>query len=198
MGGQSLPDGALVGLAGLLLGTRRGRALSMRLASLGGLALISGLAYRAYKNSRHDPSLPEPGSGSGKAIDPGVLDPSKATDADALLFIRAMVAAMSADGHIDEKERARITNGLVQAGIEGEAARWLDQEMARPATIEDLAAQASSPEKAAQVYAAARLAIEPDTIQEREFLGRLAETLKLAPQIKTDVDEGATGLKVSG
>ena len=47
------------------------------------------------------------------------------------------------------------------------------------------------------MYAAARLAIEPDTVQEREFLMRLAEALKLDERIKREVDEGAMGLKAS-
>jgi uncharacterized membrane protein YebE (DUF533 family) len=182
--GGKLSTGALVGLAGLLLGTRSGRALTAQLAKLGGLALITGLAYRAYKNAH----------GEGAAA---TLDPAKATDADALLFIRAMIAAMAADGHIDEGERARIVDGLRQAGVNDEEAGWLDREIAKPATVAELAAEAVSPAKAAQVYAAARLAIEPDTVQEREFLTRLAEALKLEERIKREVDEGATGLKAS-
>ena len=182
--GGKLPTGALVGLAGLLLGTRSGRAVTVQLAKLGGLALISGLAYRAYKNAH----------GEGAAA---TLDPAKTTDADALLFIRAMIAAMAADGHIDEGERARIVDGLRQAGVNDEEAGWLDREIAKPATVEELASEAASPAKAAQVYAAARLAIEPDTVQEREFLTRLAEALKLEERIKREVDEGAMGLKAS-
>jgi uncharacterized membrane protein YebE (DUF533 family) len=183
VGGQGLPKGAIIGLGGLLFGTRSGRSLAGQLARLGGLALISGLVYRAYKKSQ----------GEGEAA--GDLDPAKATDADAILFIRAMVAAMSADGHIDDNERARIVNALRQAGVGGEEAGWLEREIAKPATVEDLVALATSPEKAAQVYAAARLAMEPDTAQERDFLARLATAMKLDSQIKREVDEGAAGLK---
>ena len=182
--GGKLPTGALIGLAGLLLGTRGGRGVAVQLAKLGGLALISGLAYRAYKNAH--------GEGAART-----LDPAKTTDTDALLFIRAMIAAMASDGHIDEDERSRIVDGLRQAGVNDEEAGWLDREIAKPATVEELASAAASPEKAAQVYAAARLAIEPDTVQEREFLMRLAEALKLDERIKLEVDEGAMGLKAS-
>ena len=183
-GGGGLSRGALIGLAGLLLGTRSGRTLTVQLASLGGLALISGLAYRAYKNAH----------GAGAA---GGINPAASTDAEALLFIRSMVAAMSADGHIDESERARIVNAIRSAGVGGEEANWLEREIAKPATVEELASAAASPETAAQVYAAARLAIEPDTAQERDFLTRLADAMKLDAKIKREVDEGATGLKTS-
>jgi uncharacterized membrane protein YebE (DUF533 family) len=130
--GGKLPAGALIGLAGLLLGTRGGRAVTMQLAKLGGLALISGLVYRAYKKAH----------GEGAA---NKLDTTQTTDADALLFIRAMIAAMAADGHIDATERARIVDGLRQAGISGEEEGWLDREIAKPATIEELAAEIASP-----------------------------------------------------
>ena len=159
--GGKLPTGALIGLAGLLLGTRGGRAVTVQLAKLGGLALISGLVYRAYRNAHGDEAA-------------GTLKTTQTTDADALLFIRAMIAAMAADGHIDASERARIVDGLRQAGISGEEAGWLDREITKPATVVELAAEAASPAKAAQVYAAARLAIEPDTVHERDFLTRLA------------------------
>ena len=181
--GGKLPTGALVGLAGLLLGTRGGRAVTLQVAKLGGLALIGGLVYRAYKNAHGEEAA-------------GRLDTSNATDADALLFIRAMIAAMAADGHIDASERARIVDGLRQAGIGGDETGWLDREIAQPPTVEQLVAEViASPAKGAQVYAAARLAIEPDTLQEREFLTRLADALKLEAKIKREVDEGASDLK---
>ena len=41
---------ALGGLGALILGTGAGRSLAASAAKLGGLALISGLAYKAYQN----------------------------------------------------------------------------------------------------------------------------------------------------
>ena len=102
-----------------------------------------------------------------------------------------MVAAAAADGHIDEAERARIVKGLTEAGIDPESNRWLESEMASPADVEELAAGVTDPEKAAQVYTAARIAIDPDTIQEREFLHQLAEALDLDPAVRTQIDDTA-------
>jgi uncharacterized membrane protein YebE (DUF533 family) len=177
-----LAQGALLGAAGLLLGTSRGRAIAANLAGLGGLALITGLVYRAFQNYQAGRPILE-------------LGPT-ATNEDALVFIRAMVAATAADRHLDESERRRLTTALTRVGIEAEAAQWLEREFARPATIEELAALSATPEKAAQVYAAARLAIEPDTTQEREFLRKLADALKLDPAVKSEIDEGASDIKV--
>ncbi len=118
------------------------------------------------------------------------------TEDDALLFLRAMVAAASADGRVDEAERGRIVKGLTEAGIDAEATRWLDRELAAPADVEELAAGITNPEKAAQVYAAARVAIDPDTMQEREFLRQLAEALDLDQALKAQIDETAGAMAV--
>ena len=92
-------------------------------------------------------------------------------------------------------ERARVMSGLAQAGIDAEGTRWLERELANPATIEELSDPVTTPEKAAQVYAAARVAIEPDTMQEREFLRQLAEALDLDPDLKRHLDDAASGIK---
>jgi uncharacterized membrane protein YebE (DUF533 family) len=108
-----------------------------------------------------------------------------------------MVAAASADGQIDEAERGRIVKGLNQAGIDPEATRWLEREMASPANVEELSARVTSPEKAAQIYTAARLAVDPDTIQEREFLRQLAESLDLDQTLKAQIDSSAAAIKAA-
>ena len=117
--------------------------------------------------------------------------PVSQTEDDALLFLRTMVAAAAADGQIDEAERSRIVKGLTEAGIDPEASRWLESEMASPADVEELAAAVDDPEKAAQVYAAARIAIDPDTIQEREFLNQLAAALDLEQAVRAQIDDTA-------
>jgi uncharacterized membrane protein YebE (DUF533 family) len=76
-----------------------------------------------------------------------------------------------------------------------QASDWLDRELASPADVDELAAQVRSPEKAAQVYAAARVAIDPDTLQEREFLNRLATALDLDQAIRSQLDDTTSSAK---
>jgi uncharacterized membrane protein YebE (DUF533 family) len=57
--------------------------------------------------------------------------------------------------------------------------------------VEELSANVNTPEKAAQVYAAARVAIDPDTMQEREFLRQLAEALDLDQGTRAQIDDTA-------
>ena len=220
-----LAQAAAIGLAGLLFGkSKPGRGVSANLAKLGGLAVIGGLAYKAWQNSKAGRPLLDMGGvtateAAAPAATPAPLPkgqsqgepahtfhaldvpegsrfhPVSQTEDDILLFLRAMVAAASADGHIDAAERGRIMKGLTEAGIDQEATGWLDREMASPADVEEIAASVNAPEMAAQVYAAARIAIDPDTLQEREFLRQLAESLDLDQALRAQIDDTAAQMK---
>jgi len=194
----------VVGLAGLLFKGRKKGKLTGSLVKLGGLAVIGGLAYKAFQNQQA--KAPAEAGGSASQPETAVAQsamslpetsrfhPVSQTEDDALLFLRTMVAAAAADGRIDQAERARIVKGLTEAGIDPESSHWLENEMASPADVDELAESVNDPEMAAQVYAAARIAIDPDTIQEREFLHQLADALDLDPEVRTQIDETAGAL----
>jgi uncharacterized membrane protein YebE (DUF533 family) len=211
--------GGLAKLGGLaLIGTLAYKAFQNRqggkpLLDLGGLAgslgQLGGTAGGQAPNPAPAVSGVTPGAGPSQADVAKTLEslgvpqgsgfhPVSQTEDDALLYLRAMVAAAASDGHIDEAERSRIVKGLTESGVDAEATRWLEREMASPADVEELAATVSTPQKAAQVYAAARIAIDPDTIQEREFLRRLAESLDLDQALKGQIDDTAGAVKVGG
>ncbi|MFT5497034.1 MAG: uncharacterized membrane protein YebE (DUF533 family) [Kiritimatiellia bacterium] len=98
---------------------------------------------------------------------------------DAMILIRAMIAAANADGVIDANERNAIVQQLRAGGVPAEDQGFVLQEMLQPPSLEDIAAQVSTPELAAQVYAVSVSAIDVDTEAEREYLARLAEALAL-------------------
>jgi len=106
-----------------------------------------------------------------------------------------MVAAASSDGIVDETERQAIVGNLKAAGIEAEAAQFLESEFANPADPVTLAQGITNPEEAAQVYAAARLAIDPDTADEQAFLKALAGELQLDPSLVAHIDAAASNVK---
>jgi uncharacterized membrane protein YebE (DUF533 family) len=192
---------ALGSLAGLFLGSKAGRGLAVDAAKVGGLALIGGLAYQAYKNYQAGQSplgLPSPEAVPQipTASPFGESGDASADQAHAILMLRAMIAAASADGAIDDDERSRIVGGLQQIGLDAGAARFLEQEFARPATPIDLAAEASGPEAAAEIYTAARLAIDPDHPAEKAFLSTLADQLALTRQLVAHIDAAAESAKV--
>jgi uncharacterized membrane protein YebE (DUF533 family) len=198
-----LTQAGLLALAGLMFGKRKKGGISGSLAKLGGLAVIGGLAYKAYQSQKVGNPAVAVGGSSGAALPAGaasgqaLLDlpetsrfhPISQTEDDAMRFLRAMVAAAAADGQIDQIERIRIVRGLTEAGIDPEATRWLEREMESPVTVEELADGVEDPEIAAQVYAAALLAIDPDTLQEHEFLRQLAEALDLDQKLRGQIEE---------
>nr|USU32130.1 tellurite resistance TerB family protein [Methylobacterium sp. OTU13CASTA1] len=177
-------DSAARSMVDALVRTRRtGLAAT---AALGGLALVAALATKALRGApamqSGDPNASDPKSTDTKApAPPGAtpFDHITVGEDEARTMLRAMVAATLADGLVDAGERKRLDDALSAAGIEADGRRWLEAELADPADVDDIAERATNPEQAARIYAAARLAIDPDTLQERKFLQDLAEALDL-------------------
>jgi uncharacterized membrane protein YebE (DUF533 family) len=193
---QITAGAALGGLGALVLGTRGGRSIAATGIKLGSLALIGGLAYKAYQNYQQGrPILGADQSGAKQALitapEGSGFEPGALTDDAARLYIRAMIAAAAADGRIDGAEQQKILAGLKQAGLEGKAERFLAAEISDPASVDDLAAGVSSPEEAVQVYTAARIAVDPDNAEEHAFLSSLAEALGIDDDLARQVDAAA-------
>ena len=143
-------------------------------AALGGLALIGGLAFRALRGT----APPATGGPDFTAVG----------EDEARLMLRAMVAATTADGMTDAAERKRLDAAVAEAGSDADGRSWLERELASPAEIDEIAERVAGPEAAARIYAAARLAIAPDTLQERQFLKMLAEALDLPAEASDRVE----------
>lgn len=187
----------LGGLGTLVFGSSTGRSVATSAAKLGGLALIGGLAYRAWQNSQAGKPLLDLKQQDIQAAPAGTgFEPEAASEATALIFIRAMIAAAAADGAIDAEERNAILGGLREAGFDAEANEWLAHEMANPASVDALVEAATSPEIAAQIYAAARIAINPDTRAEKDFLAGLSASLGLDAELTANIDAAASAAKV--
>ncbi len=193
----AMATAVLGGLGALVFGSSTGRAVVGSAARLGGMALIGGLAYKAYQNYQSGKPMLDVGGTELLPAPSGTgFEPEAASQASALVFIRAMIAAAAADGAIDADERTTILGGLREAGFDQEANEWLDREMANPASVEDLVAGAESPELAAQIYTAARIAINPDTAKEKDFLAGLAASLGLDAELVANIDVAASAAKV--
>jgi uncharacterized membrane protein YebE (DUF533 family) len=163
-------------------------------AALGGVALIVGLALKALPGRASVPTSASPPQDVGPPAAPRTpFDHTEVSEDEARTMLRAMVAATLADGLMDVAERERLYNALSAANIGAAARAWLDRELADPADVDELAAAVSSPEQAARIYAAARLAIEPDTLQERQFLKMLAEALDVPAEAVARFDEELAG-----
>ena len=171
---QADPNGASTAktMVDALVRTRRsGLAAS---AALGGLALIAGLAFRAVRGG-------EPAKAENTPF-------TNVDEDEARLMLRAMVAATVADGTVDAAERRRLDEAVDAAGLDRDGRAWLEKELADPASVDEIADPVTDPEAAARIYAAARLAIDADTLQERQFLRMLAEALDVPEEARGHVD----------
>lgn len=188
-------------LAAVLLGTRTGRSLGGGALKLGGLAVIAGLGYQAYKNYQSG-QAPEPTQALPELLPPPKesafsTEPAAVSNDFAIGLLRAMIAAAKADGHIDAEERSRIMDKIHLSGLGAEAEAFIENELAKPTDIDALVASAVSEEQKVELYTASRLAIEPDTRTERGYLDMLAGRLGLADALVDHIEATVSSAKFS-
>lgn len=180
-------------------------------AKLGGLALLSTLAYKSYnayqanKASGGSASVVDAvkqGAGDmmtqGKALAgnfkslianaqasaaaaPAALPAPEQTNELALSVIRAMIGAAKADGKVDADETKRILGHLEQSGVDATEKSFLMTELANAQDVNQIAQGAKTPEEAAEVYLAALLVCDSQCAAEQSYLSQLATALKLEP-----------------
>lgn len=188
------------GIAGLLLGSKKGRKLAGSALTYGGMAVAGALAYRAYQNyqagkqatptvATETPLLPPPSDTP--------FNPAQPADQQALgrNLLRAMIAAAKADGHIDGTEQTNIFAQMDRMPLTAEDKAFVMDELRTPLNADAVASAARTPEEAAEIYTVSLLAIDLDHPQERAYLAQLATKLKLEDGLVAHLHatvEGAT------
>jgi uncharacterized membrane protein YebE (DUF533 family) len=206
--------GALAGsLAGGLLTSKAGRKLGKTALQVGGIAAVGGLAYAAWNRYRQGQEPTAAATPTHAATPRATADerfippPGRPQEAEALglVLLRTMIAAAHADGRLDERERHAIRARVASLELsELERAELLEQ-IERPVDLGWLVGAAHTPERAAEIYTAALLAIDVDTPAERAWLGLLAARLDLPPALVDEIhreagcaDRNAAQADVSG
>jgi uncharacterized membrane protein YebE (DUF533 family) len=217
--GTGLMGGAAAGgVMGLLVGSKKGRKFAGKAATVGGAALIGGIAFKAYKswqqnnqsssahsigNSSVIGNSPEIGNSrenSSQHISTQQFNDSEsqlsspAVSQDfQLTIIKAMIGAAKADGHIDEIEQKRIFDAVDQMALSSEMKSLVFDLLRQPIYVEELAHGAQTMEQKSEVYLASCLAIDLDSPTEYSYLDKLAGALglpfDLAEQIKSQAKE---------
>ncbi|WP_068315408.1 tellurite resistance TerB family protein [Polycladidibacter hongkongensis] len=200
-----LAGGAIAGgLAGLLMGNKKARKFAKKTATYGGLALVGGLAYKAYQDYASNKSIQQQGnnasapSTSGTQLAAPALLPAPPTaeeltgSADqgfARAILTAMLQAAKADGHIDAQEQQRIFERIDDLGLGVEEKAFVIDEMRQPLDIEKVVVAAAGDQTMAiELYTASRMAIEPDHPAEQAYLQMLAARLALPPELVSQID----------
>ncbi len=106
-------------------------------------------------------------------------------------MLMALIAAAKADGHMDERERGLVEAEMHRLDADPAVRSWVDAELRRPVEPAEVAARATSPEMAAEIYLASVLVVDQTTTMERAYLDQLAQALKLAPTLKADLEARA-------
>ena len=188
-GGQQQSGGGLGGILSGVLGGGGGQQQQQSANPLGGLlgggggGGIGGLLGSMM--------------GGGKEAAPELPPEQHAAANDqAVLMIRAMVNAAKSDGRVDEKEQENIVSKLGDDVSQDEIA-FLKQEFAAPL---DVASFASSVPQGLeqQIYALSLTSIDLDTNTEAQYLGQLAQGLKLDPNLCNQIHDQVGAPKIFG
>lgn len=191
-GARSFAGGALTGgLLGLLLAGKGNRRKRGGLG-FGGAAVLGALAmqaYRTYQASQaggHAPLRNDERPPSGTL--PHSL-PAKDGSPFELVLVRAMIAAAKADGHIDATEQRHLFAEVERMNLDAESKGFIFDLLAHDIDPATLARAVATQEQAAELYLAARLAIDPDQPAERAYLDTLARDLNLPVDLRTRLDQ---------
>jgi len=195
-GGGMMGGLAAGGLLGVLLGNKGARKTMGGLAGYGAAAALGALAHRAYQtwseSQRAAPGAPQPvlATPADAPAEGSPFLPQTAADGRpfALALIQAMIAAAHADGHVGPDEHKRIFEAAERAGLDAQAKAFVFDALAKPLTPRETAALAAGVEQGAEIYLAARLAIEPDQPAEKAFLEALAHALALPAGLAAHLD----------
>lgn len=174
------------GLAGILLGGKKPRKLAKRALQVGGIALVSGLAYKAWQGWRAQKQPQKNAATQWRNSIPSADNPFLPTtpyeEADlSRKLVRAMVGAAKADGHITPEEHLKIAEQLRPIGLRDEDQALILAELSQPTSIDSIASSVQGIEEAAEVYAASLLMLESPGEAEQGYLKMLAARLGLEP-----------------
>jgi uncharacterized membrane protein YebE (DUF533 family) len=190
---------ALAGLAGGALMGKKGRKLVGSAAKYGAVAALGGLAYHAF-TKRNGAQQPAPSQTPGHAQTQtsvqtqqtapalGAPDPAAfipATDDQAAMerrgrsLLRAMIAAVKADGAVSHEEQVKLSERMQTMQLDAESRAFVEFELARPLNLDEVTANVEGVEHAAEIYAASLAAIDAEGAVEKAYLKMLAARLRL-------------------
>lgn len=195
LGGGSGGKGALAtGALGMLLASRSGRRMGAKAVTYGGLAALGVLAYKAYGNWQAQQEVA--GQPSASQPEPKTVDrlPPDQVEEHSRAILKALVAAAKADGHVDDQERKMIEAEVAQLTDDPELQHWLEAELNKPLDPVDVAAAATTPEMASEMYLASVLMVDEEQFMERAYLDELGRQLKLDPQLKAELESQVRGV----
>ncbi len=181
-----MKTGAIVASAlALLLGTKTGRKVTGSAIKLGSLAAIGGVAWKAYQNYQDKKGITD---AKDNVTSINELD-NKEANQRSVTLLKAMIAAAKADGHVADEELAEINKQIKNLGLEGDTAKIIQEELAKPLDIAEIAALAEGDEaKAAEIYLVSAVVTNKENDKERQYLADLAKAMKIPEELLAELN----------
>ncbi len=188
MPGGMMGGAAAGGLVAALLSSKKARKLGGKAITYGGLAVLGGLAYKAWSDHRANrPESPATTAPSAPPADSG-FDPARLRDSRGedfrLTLVRAMVSAALADGHINAEEQALIDQQIGSADLAEDERRFISDQLDRPADPIAIASLCADEPQATEVYLASLVVLDPDVPGDARYKQRLGDALRLPDDLR--------------
>lgn len=185
--GDPMAVGGIGALAGAVLGGLRGSPVK---GAIGGsaLAILGNLAFSVLQGKMAEAAETQGRVVTEDDVPITMRGPKNSADEAILasranIILQAMINAAKADGQIDGAEMQKILGKLDQNGADAATKDLVLSELKKPLALDHIVNQVQSPDLAVEVYAASLLAIEVDTPAEVAYLKKLAQAMRLDPQI---------------
>ena len=169
------------GIMALLMTNKKARKFAGKAATVGGTALLGGLAFSAFKNwqSNNQQAAASAAPAAAAAKLPNEAELNNPSEDFQLTLVKAMIAAAKADGHIDSDEQQRIFDAVDQMELDNDVKGVVFDLLRQPISVAELAQGVDTLEQKTEVYLASFLAINPDHPSEKAHLDQLAKALAL-------------------
>jgi len=163
---DGMKKGAMAaGVLALLLGTKSGRKLSGSALKIGSLAAIGGIGYKAYQNWASEKNATE-----------------------------QQYKDMAQDIGRENSDRGTLVNfdtmdAISKLGLGDETASLIQNEIAKPLDVKEVAALASDQAMAAEIYLVSTVITDRENSMEREYLASLATEMGLPDALVVQLQE---------
>jgi uncharacterized membrane protein YebE (DUF533 family) len=177
------------GAIGLLIGSKRGRRLggkAIKYGAIAGVGLLAWQAWQNYQSKQQGGGVPDQGQRVEQLQGPS-------GERRSLEILQAMIMAARADGHLDERERALLTDQMEALGADDELRAWLEQQLEAPLDAERLAREADSPQAAREMYIASLAIIDDQNPMEKAWLEQLAGALSIERDLAAELQRQVAG-----
>lgn len=186
----------LGGIGGGMLGSLLAGKGSNSLAKLGGGAALATLAYRAYQNYSANTGKAGNLMDTVKGLMTNLTHPEQFAQDDSAgirsqAMLLAIINAAKADGVLDDQERTAIQAQVQQNTNDPNALAWVKQELSKPINVQELAALATNPQVATEIYVAslAACASGGTNAAEQAYLAQLQQALGIDDALKQSIEQ---------